>query len=157
MLPFFTAIFLFVIIFLVWIIQDTNTATTIAPLNMFSSFKIAFYATIPLFVISIFILFSSKNFIKYEFILKNDCVVLKTSKNKEKSIRYNEIRSILKSKDLSGYCIYIYKDNQVYPYIQFNIDYTETIHQVNAIYELVINKINESTEQPQKRKLLNKC
>ena len=92
------------------------------------------------FILSIFftaILFFMRYFPALYLVIHKNKIELK-QKNKEVTIKYDEIRSILKMKDLVGYSIYIYKKDELYPYISFN---TECIHTANALEQLIINKV----------------
>jgi hypothetical protein len=58
-------------------------------------------------------------------------------------LKYNEMRSLLKMKDLIGYSINLYKIDEIYPCLSFNI---ENIHAANAIEQLITSSLkNEKT------------
>ena len=76
---------------------------------------------------------------KNRLILTKNSIALKERGNNVKNIAYDEIRSIVRKLTFLSYSIYIYKIDEVYPYIQFDID---SMHSANAIYELISNNIN---------------
>ena len=57
---------------------------------------------------------------------------------KDVEIPYDKIRSILKRKTLIGYSIDIYKEDKIFPVVE--LDFL-TIHEGNAVYELIISEI----------------
>jgi len=93
------------------------------------------------FILSIFftaILFFMRYFPSLHLIIHQDSTGLEQKNKEDIIIKYDEIRSILKMKDLVGYSIYIYKKDELYPYISFN---TECVHTANAVEQLIINKV----------------
>ncbi|MCT7630254.1 hypothetical protein N5U06_05845 [Aliarcobacter butzleri] len=71
--------------------------------------------------------------------IEENKILIKFRKNR-KEIKYSEIRSILKQISITGYVIYISKENSIQPYLQFNVD---SIHTALAIEQLIISKIAE--------------
>ena len=97
--------------------------------------------------IFIFLSFFSRYFSSMQLTLNEEAVKLKKGE-KDIVLKYSEIRSILKMKDLVGYSINIYKIDEINPSISFN---TESIHFANAINELIVNHItNEKNKNRQK-------
>lgn len=93
------------------------------------------------FILSIFfcaILFFMRYFPALYLVIHQDSISLKQKNKEDITIKYEEIRSILKMKDLVGYSIYVYKKDELYSYISFN---TECIHVANAVEQLIINKV----------------
>lgn len=56
----------------------------------------------------------------------------------QKELQFKDIRSMMKKKDLVGFSIYIYKVDEIYPTLEFNV---ESIHLANAIEEIILNKL----------------
>lgn len=78
-------------------------------------------------------------FNKGELKIEENKILIKFKKN-IKEIEYSKIRSILKQTTITGYVLYISKENSIQPYIQFNVD---SIHTALAIEQLIISKITE--------------
>jgi len=60
---------------------------------------------------------------------------------------YEDVRSVLKIKDLIGYSIFIYSVDEIFPVIEFNL---ETIHEANAMNDFIIQKIKAHPTNPPK-------
>lgn len=92
-------------------------------------------------VLSLFItllLFTMRYFPAMYLMLNEETVTQKIKGKEDVVLMYNEIRSLLKMKDLVGYSINIYPINELYPKISFN---TECIHTANAVEQLVSDRI----------------
>ena len=76
---------------------------------------------------------------KGELKIEKNKILIKFRKN-QKEIEYSEIRSILKQTTITGYVLYISKENSIQPYLQFNVD---SIHTALAIEQLIVSKITE--------------
>jgi len=94
-----------------------------------------------LYVILMFIYFIIFFLLKYKYnkrlIITKDSITLK-EKETITNISYVDIRSIVKKRNIFSYSLYIYKINKIDAYLEFDID---SMHKVNAIYELISNKI----------------
>lgn len=106
-------------------------------------FKLDFQNFIVLvgYIILLVIIFFSFSIIfnKGELKIEENKILIKFKKN-EKEIEYSKIRSILKQTTITGYVLYISKENSIQPYLQFNVD---SIHTALAIEQLIISKITE--------------
>lgn len=92
-----------------------------------------------IFLLSIF--FFARYFNAMDLILKDETITLTQKKKEDVVLKYDQIRSLLKMKDLVGYSINLYSTEEIEPCISFN---TESIHIANAVEELIINKIKDS-------------
>ena len=106
-------------------------------------FKLDFQNFIILVSYIIFLLISFFTFSiilnKCELKIEKNKILIKFRKN-QKEIEYSEIRSILKQTTITGYVLYISKENSIQPYLQFNVD---SIHTALAIEQLIVSKITE--------------
>lgn len=82
---------------------------------------------------------------KYEayILIENERLIFKDlEKNKDIDVKYEDIRTILRSRYFTifgfEYIFYIYVENQINPYIKFS---DSSIHNIIAIEELIKNKI----------------
>lgn len=94
-----------------------------------------------IFLLSIF--FFTRYFNAMDLILKDETITLTQKKKEDVILKYTQIRSLLKMKDLVGYSINLYSTDKIEPCISFN---TESIHTANAVEELIINKIRNNIE-----------
>ncbi|MDN5069914.1 hypothetical protein O8C76_02580 [Aliarcobacter butzleri] len=76
-------------------------------------------------------------FNKGELEIEENKILIKFRKN-QKEIEYSQIRSILKQTTMVGHIIYIFKEDNIQPYLQFNVD---SIHTALTIEQLIISKI----------------
>ncbi|MGE4511376.1 MAG: hypothetical protein AB7D43_09780 [Sulfurimonadaceae bacterium] len=111
----------------------------ILDIEPFSSepFKSVFFLFLIISGFFISLSFCSRYFSEMQLTINKDGFKLKKGKE-DIALKYSEIRSLLKMKDLVGYSINIYKDNDIKPIISFN---TECIHTANAIEELILYHI----------------
>jgi len=123
--------FIFFGISLLVFFSDINSEIEYHP---FISFVIAvIFISIPFIILSFIFAFVIQ-FSKYktlsitEFGFKFD----------EKILLFEDIRSVLKIKDLIGYSIFIYSIDEIFPVIQFNL---ETVHESNAMNDFIIKSI----------------
>ncbi|MDD2653016.1 MAG: hypothetical protein PHX44_08205 [Sulfurimonas sp.] len=75
----------------------------------------------------------------------NENEIVLHEKSGDKKINFSNIRSYLKMSDLIGYSIYVYHENKIFPYIEFSV---QSVHMANAIEELLLNKIQDSSSSP---------
>ena len=116
-------------------------------LSIFNWFDVYFNLfTVPGFAFAIAALLSTYLFV-YGIAINNkyfrdDLYLFENgAKSRGKIINFENVRSILKIKTISGYTIYIYKVNEIMPIISFDVS---SLHEANAIYELIIHYIQDN-------------
>lgn len=109
----------------------------------FSSIKQYVSAVISLSVISLALVFVIFFIIKHLPKYKRKLIFMDKSihfkyKTGDKKIKYKEIRDVVKIKNLLSYSLYIYKIDNNYAYLEFDVD---SLDDANSIEKLLINKI----------------
>lgn len=111
----------------------------LAPFGVYKNIFLFVNSIIYMFLIGMFIylvaFFILKLGYKRKLMLTEKMLIIK---NDNQMISYKEIRSIVKKSNFLSYSLYIYKRNEIFPYIQFDVD---SMHEANAIYELITNNI----------------
>ena len=140
--------------FFVSLISSFGIASIVIAILIYSSknieigiYELYLYTKMFFFIISMFIIFFLAKdwyFSGLQISINENEIVLH-EKSGDKKINFSDIRSYLKMSDLIGYSIYIYHENKIFPYIEFSV---QSVHMANAIEELLLNKIQDSSSSP---------
>lgn len=89
-------------------------------------------------VFFLLLLFAMRYFPVIHLTIQKEEIILEQKGKNILILKYSEMRSLLKMKDLIGYSINLYKIDEIYPYLSFNI---ENIHAANAIEQLIVSSL----------------